>query len=96
MKLEKKKIIKKPDQIVWDPESQTYNAFLLPYGTSVSAPSITLDDVKVFKERKVNKVQKIFTSKYNELVEDYKTLLDEVKLNELIYNSKFSFEPVVG
>lgn len=96
MKLEKKKIIKKPDQIVWDPESQTYNAFLLPYGTSVSAPSITLDDVKVFKERKVNKVQKIFTSKYNELVEDYKNLLDEVKLNELIYNSKFSFEPVVG
>lgn len=96
MKLEKKKIIKKPDNIVWDDKTQTYNSYLLPYGTSVSAPSIVLDDITTFKEKKVHKVQKIFKSKYDELVEDYNKLLDEVSLNELIYNSKFSFEPVVG
>ena len=87
---------KKPDNIVWDEREEKYNASILPYGTNVSAPVIKLDDVGAFKSRGVNKVQKTFNAKYNELVEDYNNLINEVKLNDLIYNSKFSFEPVIG
>lgn len=87
---------KKPDNIVWDEKTQRYHASILPYGSNVSAPAIVLDDVGAFKHRGVNKVQKTFTAKYNELVDEYNHLVDEVKLNNLIYNSKYSFEPVIG
>lgn len=87
---------KKPDYIVYDEENQKYNASILPYGTNVSAPVIKLDDVGAFKERGVNRVQKTFGAKYKELVDEYNNLVDEVKLNEMIYNSDYSFEPVIG
>jgi len=88
--------MKKPDNIVWDEENQKYNASILPYGTSVSAPVIKLDDVGAFKERGVNRVQKSFNAKYKELVDEYNDLLDAVKLNDIIYNSNYAFEPVIG
>jgi len=88
--------MKKPDNIVWDEETQKYNASILPYGTSLSAPAIKLDDVGAFKERGVNRVQKSFNAKYQELVDEYNDLLDSVKLNNIIYNSKYAFEPVIG
>lgn len=87
---------KKPDNIVWDEKEEKYNASLLPYGTNVSAPIIKLDDVGAFKERGVHRVQKTFNAKYQELVDEYHHLLDEVRLNDIIYNSKYSFEPVIG
>ena len=87
---------KKPDNIVWDEKSQKYNASLLPYGTNTSAPAIVLDDVGAFKQRGVNKVQKTFSAKYQELIDEYHHLVDEVRLNEFIYNSRYSFEPVIG
>jgi hypothetical protein len=87
---------KKPDNIVWDEETQKYNASLLPYATNVSAPVIKLDDVGAFKERGVNRVQKSFNAKYKELVDEYNDLLDAVKLNDIIYNSNYAFEPVIG
>lgn len=87
---------KKPDNIVWDEKSQKYNASLLPYGTNTSAPAIVLDDVGAFKQRGVNKVQKTFSAKYQELIDEYHHLVDEVRLNEFVYNSRYSFEPVIG
>lgn len=87
---------KKPDYVVYDEENEKYNAYLLPYGSNISAPIIHLDDVSGFKERGVSKVQKTFENKYKELVDEYNNLVDEVKLNEMIYNSEYSFEPVIG
>ena len=79
---------KKPDLVAWDEDKQKYVSSILPYATNVSGPVITLDDVGAFKERGVNRVQKTFSSKYKELVQEYNNLVDEVALNELIYNSK--------
>jgi hypothetical protein len=87
---------KKPDNVVYDEKTQKYNASILPYATNVSGPVIKLDDVGVFKERGVNRVQKTFNVKYKELVDEYNHLIDEVELNNMIYNSKYSFEPVIG
>jgi len=87
---------KKPDYVVWDEEKQKYHANILPYGSTVSAPAIKTEDISGFKEIQVNKLQKKFNSKYKELVDEYNNLVDEVKLNQLIYSSDFSFEPVIG
>ena len=44
----------------------------------------------------MSKVNKKIGLKFQELKNEYNKLLDEFKWNELIYNSKFSFEPVIG
>ena len=88
--------MKKPDSVAWSEEKGKYISSVLPYATSVGGPVIKLDDVAFFKEKGTNRVQKTFSAKYQELVDQYNELIDEVKLNELIYNSKFSFEPVIG
>jgi hypothetical protein len=87
---------KKPDSVVWDSNIEKYNASVLPYATNVGGPVIKLEDIDQFKERGVTKVQKIFNSKYEELIQGYNKLVEEVRLNELVYNSKISFEPVIG
>ena len=91
-----KKKSRYPDHIVWDEETETFNAFLLPYGSNVSAPAIKLDNVDGFKNKGVSKIEKIFNSELEELVQKYYNLVDEVELNNLIYNSKYSFEPIIG
>ena len=88
--------VKKPDHIVWDEENQKYNANILPYGSSVSAPAIKIEDISSYKQINVQKVQTKFNKKYQELVDEYNNLVDEVKLNQIVYISDFSFEPVIG
>lgn len=77
-------------------EEDGYNAHLLPYATNVGAPVIQTDDVDLWKQRGVNKVNKQLETKFNELKEEYQRLVDEFKWNDLVYKAKFSFEPVIG
>ena len=86
---------KKPDNIVFTDESG-YNANLLSYGTSVGAPAIKMDDVVSWKSRGISNVNKEFETKFNELQIQYQNLMKEYEWNELVYSSKFSFEPVIG
>jgi hypothetical protein len=86
---------KKPDNVVFSDENG-YNASLLTYSTSVGAPVIKIDDVVSWKSRSINNVNKEFENKFNELKEQYESLMREYEWNELVYNAKFSFEPVIG
>jgi hypothetical protein len=85
----------KPDNIVYSRESG-YNANILPYGTSVGAPVIKINDVVSWKNRGISNVNKVFENKFNELKIQYQMLMEEYEWNELVYNAKFSFEPVIG
>jgi len=85
----------KPDNIVFSDE-KGYHASLLPYATTVGAPAIRMDDVVSWKSRGISNVNKQFENKFNELKEQYLHLMQEYEWNELVYNSKFSFEPVIG
>ena len=86
---------KKPDNIVYS-QTDGYNANILPYATTVGAPAIRIDDVVSWKSRGITTVNKEFQSKFNELQMQYQRLVEEFEWNELVYSSKFSFEPVVG
>jgi hypothetical protein len=85
----------KPDNIVYS-EENGYNASILSYGTNIGAPAIKIDDVVAWKSRGIHNVNKEFENKFNELKAEYKKLMEEYKWNELVYNAKFSFEPVIG
>lgn len=86
---------KKPDNVVYS-ESEGYNAKLMTYATNVGAPVIQIDDVAAFKSRGIRSVNKEFENKFNELKLQYENLMKEFENNELVYNAKFSFEPVIG
>lgn len=85
----------KPDNIVFSQE-KGYHANILPYATTVGAPAIKTDDVVAWKTRGIHQVNKEFEGKFNELKDQYKKLMEEYEWNDLVYNAKFSFEPVVG
>jgi hypothetical protein len=81
--------VKKPDNVAETPG-------LLPYGTNVSAPAIKVEDITAWKSINAVKVNHQLQTKFNELKEEYKKLVEEYKWNELVYNAKFAFEPVIG
>jgi hypothetical protein len=84
-----------PDNIVFS-EEKGYNANILPYATTVGAPVIKTDDVVAWKNRGIHNVNKEFENKFNELKQQYQKLMEEYEWNDMVYNAKFSFEPVIG
>lgn len=84
-----------PDNVVFSEESGYY-ANTLNYPTNVGAPSIKIDDIADWKNKSIRNVNKEFESKFNELKMQYEQLMQEYEWNEIVYNAKFSFEPLVG
>jgi len=87
---------KKPDNVVFNEQSGTYDASLKPYATNIGAPSIVSNDTTAWKNRSITKVNHKVKTKYLEIKQAYENLLMEFEYNQLIFNSKFSFEPVIG
>ncbi|MBW4362393.1 DUF2452 domain-containing protein [Flavobacterium taihuense] len=85
----------KPDNIVYS-DVEGYNAYLLPYATTVGAPVIKTDNIVAWKTRGIHQVNREFEDKFSQLKEQYQKLMEEYEWNDLVYNSKFSFEPVIG
>ena len=87
---------KKPDNVVFNYKTQKYDAALKPYATSVSAPVITTSDNISWKNRSINKVNHKVKSKYLELKAEYEKMMQEFEFNKLIFDAKFTFEPIIG
>ena len=84
-----------PDNIVFS-EENGYNANVLAYPTNVGAPAIKMDNVVDWKNIGISNVNKEFESKFNELKAEYEKLMEEYEWNEILYNAKYSFEPIIG
>lgn len=87
---------KKPDSVVYNTETKSYDAALKPYATSVGAPVITPTDTTAWKNRSINKVNHKIKTKYLELKAEYEKMMQEFEYNNLILNANFSFEPIIG
>ena len=87
---------KKPDQVVFDEEQQSYDAALKPYATNVGAPAIQVEDVTSWKKRNIHKANKQLKTKYLEIKAQYDAMLEELEYNNLVYSARFNFEPIVG
>ena len=91
-----KKEDKKTDDVVFNEETNKYGAALKPYSTAVGAPVITTTDTFAWKNRTVNKVNHKMKSKYLELKAEYESMMADYENNKLIFEAKFSFEPILG
>jgi flavin reductase (DIM6/NTAB) family NADH-FMN oxidoreductase RutF len=87
---------KMPDNVVFDKESQKYNASMLPYGTNIGAPKITSSNVSRWKNTGINSFNHFLNSKVDNLKNDYDKLIKEYNLNELLYSASYQFEPIIG
>lgn len=87
---------KKPDQVVFNEDSQQYDAALKPYATSVGAPSIVVTDTSSWKDRGVHKANKQIKAKYLELKAEYDKMIEALEYNNLVYNARYNFEPIIG
>ncbi len=87
---------KKPDNVVYNEKEKRYDAALKPYATNTGAPVITTTDTAAWRNANIHKVNKQVKARYDELKTQYDALIKQFEYNELIYNAKFSFEPVVG
>jgi hypothetical protein len=69
---------------------------ILPYAHHVGAPKIEPLNLAPFKSSGVEKSNRIFQKKYDEILKMAEELQSSLMINELVYNSKYSFEPIVG
>ena len=78
------------------PDNVADNPGLLPYASNVGAPAIKPDDVDTWKNQKVVKTNHYFETRYNEIKEEYRKLIESYEWNKLVYESNFKFEPIKG
>lgn len=86
----------RPDNVVYNEESGTYDASLKPYGTNVGAPSITTTDTSAWKIRSVSKLNHRVQAKFLELKTEYDKMMEQFEYNETIHSAQFNFEPIIG
>ncbi len=87
---------KKPDNVVFNKEKQSYDAALQPYATNVGAPVITTLDTIAWKNNNIHKVNAHVKTQYDELKAEYDALIEKFEYNNLVYSAKFNFEPIIG
>tara|TARA_B100000900_G_scaffold349836_1_gene316150 strand:+ start:2395 stop:2799 length:405 start_codon:yes stop_codon:yes gene_type:complete len=80
---------KKPDMYAEDKA-------IMPYGDSVAAPKIELEDTNSWVAKQTVDVNNYLATKFKELKEEYAKLIALYKWNELVNKADFSFIPVKG
>ncbi|MDC1492057.1 DUF2452 domain-containing protein [Flavobacteriaceae bacterium] len=84
---------KLPDSIVYNNGTNKFDANIKEYPTSVSAPKFA--PINIDKSDSL-KADKYFDSRLNEIKSEYENLVDEYKWNNIIYNSLYNFQPLLG
>jgi hypothetical protein len=69
---------------------------VLSYPHHVGAPKIEPVDITFFKQHGTRKVNKVLSRRYDELVKEAETLQNSFLINQEVYDSHYSFEPVIG
>ncbi len=87
---------KKPDSVVYNEDSEQFDAFLKPYSTSVSAPVIEPTDLTGWKQKGAHSVNARFQARIDELKTAYQKMMKELEDNQKVYQASFKFEPVIG
>ena len=69
---------------------------VMPYGDSVAAPKIEVENIAIWKSEKVGKTNHYFKSRFDEIKSEYLKLIEEFKWNDLVYKAEIRFTPSKG
>jgi len=84
---------KYPDNIVFNTDTQEFDASKKAYPTSVGAQKF--EPIKVDKSDSI-KANKYFESRLSELKDEYKKLVEEYNWTSLVYEATYNFQPIIG
>ena len=87
---------KKPDNVVYNEKEQRYDAALKSYGTNVGAPAIKTPDNTGWKLANVKQVNETFKARFDDIQRQFQELTEQYERNQLVYQAKFSFKPIIG
>jgi len=86
---------KKPELVVWD-EVNGYHASLKPYPTNLGAPSFSSANVSMERSEASKKMLDVFERERQEIIERIEKLYNEYDTSVMVWESKISFEPIIG
>lgn len=69
---------------------------LMEYPHHVGAPKIVPTDLTPFKRNGTDKANKIFDTRYKELIKEVESLQESFIITQEVYESSYRFEPNVG
>ena len=78
------------------PDSYVVDRKLKSYPTEIGSINFKVDDIELFKKNKTSKLKNYYNQKFDEIREEYLRLMDDIDVNERLYNCKYSFEPIIG
>lgn len=78
------------------PDSYVVNRRTKTYPTELGSQPFKPDDIELFKLDKTSNLKNHYVTKFEELKSEYTKLMQEIAINERVYKSKFSFQPIVG
>lgn len=81
--------MKRPDNFVED-------KIIKSYPTEIGSQNFKPDDISLFKMVKNTKVKKYYSTKFEEIANQYELLMKDIQINERLYKSNHNFEPVTG
>tara|TARA_B100000902_G_scaffold208214_1_gene198255 strand:+ start:19986 stop:20369 length:384 start_codon:yes stop_codon:yes gene_type:complete len=84
--------MEKPDNIVYNIKDDKFDSFRRSYPTSFSSKKFEPEKLKDLSYDSRN----YFRNKFLEIKKEYETLLEKLNWNEIIYNAKYNFNPIVG
>lgn len=84
---------KYPDQVVFNYETESYDAKKRAYPSSVGSQKFEPIKIDLAAAAQANQH---FKSKFEELKAAYNELANEYQWNKLIYDADYSFQPIVG
>ena len=85
----------KPLLVVWD-EINGYDAMTKAYPTNIGAPKFEPPNVSGFKLQSSKKMIDVFEQEKQEIIDKAKKLIDEYNTSIMLWESKMSFEPIIG
>ncbi len=86
---------KKPDLVVWN-EKNGYDAKFKSYPTSAGGQGFDLPNVPLFRNESSKKMMDVFNREHQEIRERIEKMYDEYNTSIMLWESKISFEPIVG
>tara|TARA_B100001758_G_C18191401_1_gene494796 strand:- start:223 stop:600 length:378 start_codon:yes stop_codon:yes gene_type:complete len=84
--------MKKPDNIVFNSKTKEYDSFKKEYPTSFNSKNFAPERISRLKIDS----QPYFKERLLEIKKQYYSLTKELEWNELIYQSKYTFKPIIG
>lgn len=86
---------KKPDLVAWN-DKNGYDAKLKSYPTSPGGPNFNLPNVPLFRSESSKKMMDVFNREHEEIKERIEKMYEEYNTSIMVWESKISFEPIVG